>query len=176
MTGRLSPPILRLVVCGNADRGDDGAALAAAATLLPALPPALSAKLEVRRCLDLRIEDLLDMPDGVHVVIIDAIVGPRPGTVISMPLGELCDRPAFTPRSSHQLPIDLVVGLAGIIRERPVEGSFVGLAGDRFGYGTPLTRAVRSALPDFRSAITSELERLAAAPMGSDALGRGAKA
>ena len=54
MTSILPPPIVRLVVCGNADRGDDGVALAAAATLLPALPPELCPKLEVRRCPDLR--------------------------------------------------------------------------------------------------------------------------
>ena len=171
MTDLLAPPIVRIVVCGNAERGDDGAALAAAATLLPDLPPGLSTKLEVRRHPDLRTEDLLDLPEGLRVLIIDAVVGPSPGTVVSLPLGELCDRPPFTPRSSHQLPIDLVVGLAGVIRERPVEGAFVGLAGHRFGYGTPLSRAVRGALPAFRAAIESELERLAAEPILMDGAG-----
>ena len=110
----------------------------------------------------------------MRVLIIDAVVGPAPGTVVSLPLGELCDRPPFTPRSSHQLPIDLVVGLAGVIRERPVEGAFVGLAGHRFGYGTPLSRAVRASLPAFRAAIESELERLAGAPVLTDGAGQGA--
>ena len=161
----LPPPIVRLVVCGNADRGDDGVALAAAATLLPALPPALAPQLEVRRCPDLRTEDLIDLPDGVQVLIIDAVAGLSPGDVVRMPLGELADRPAFTPRSSHQLPIDLVVGLAGAIRTRPVPGVFIGLAGHRFGYGTPLSKAARSALPAFRAAIEQELERMVGMPL-----------
>ena len=46
----LAPPSVRLLVCGNADRGDDGAALSAVATLLPTLPTSLLERLEVRRC------------------------------------------------------------------------------------------------------------------------------
>jgi hydrogenase maturation protease len=159
----LPPPVVRLVVCGNADRGDDGVALAAAATLLPALPPALAPRLEVRRCTELRTEDLLDLPEGVQALIIDAVMGLSPGDVVSMPLSELAARPAFTPRSSHQLPIDLVVGLAGVMRKHPIPGTFVGLSGHRFGYGTPLSRAARAALPAFRAAIEAELERMVAA-------------
>jgi hypothetical protein len=33
MTAIVTHPSVRIVVCGNADRGDDGAALAAVATL-----------------------------------------------------------------------------------------------------------------------------------------------
>jgi hydrogenase maturation protease len=165
MTAMLPPPIVRLVVCGNADRGDDGVALAAAATLLPAIPAGLAPKLEVRRCPDLRTEDLIDLPDGVQALIIDAVVGLSPGDIVRMELGDLAARPAFTPRSSHQLPIDLVVGLAGVIRKRPVPGVFIGLSGHRFGYGTPLSRAARAALPAFRAAIEAELERMVGMPV-----------
>jgi len=157
----LPPPVVRLLVCGNADRGDDGVALAAAAALLPVLPAWLAARVEVRRCLELRTEDLSDLPDGMQALVIDAVVGPTPGDVVSMDLGDLVARPAFTPRSSHQLPLDLVVGLAGMIRDRPIPGTFVGLAGHRFGYGTPLSRAARGALPALCEAIRAELERLA---------------
>ena len=160
MTALLPPPVVRLMVCGNADRGDDGVALAAAATLLPSLPPALAPKLEVRRCPELRTEDLIDLPEIMQVLIVDAVLGPSPGEVVTLPLAQLAANPAFTPRSSHQLPIDLVVGLAGIIRKRPIPGAFVGLAGHRFGFGTPLSRAARAGLPAFREAIVAELERL----------------
>lgn len=162
MTAMLPPPVVRLVVCGNADRGDDGVALAAAATMLPELPPDLAPKLEVRRSPELRTEDLIDLPEGVRVLIIDAVVGLPPGDIVRMPLGELVAHPAFTPRSSHQLPIDLVVGLAGVIRRAPIPGVFVGLAGHRFGYGTPLSKSARNALPAFRAAIVDELVRLTA--------------
>ncbi len=167
MTALLPPPIVRLVVCGNADRGDDGVALAAAATLLPSIPAELAPKLEIRRCPDLRTEDLIDLPDGVQALIIDAVIGLSPGEIVRMPLGDLAARPAFTPRSSHQLPIDLVVGLAGVIRERPVPGVFIGLSGHRFGYGTPLSRAARAALPAFRAAIEEELERMVGMPVAA---------
>lgn len=163
MTALLPPPVVRLFVCGNADRGDDGIALAAAATLLPALPPELAPKLEVRRCTELRTEDLLDLPGDMQALVVDAVIGPPPGEVVHVPLSELTARPSFTPRSSHQLPIDLVVGLAGIIRKRPVRGTFVGMAGHRFGFGTPLSRSARTGLPAFREAIVAELERLVAA-------------
>lgn len=157
----LPDPTVRIVVCGNADRGDDGVALATIATLLPTLPAALLQRLEVRRCLELRVEDLIDLPAGVSCLILDGVAGVEPGTVVRLTLGDLAGRPPFTPRSSHQLPLDLVVGLAGVLRDQPVEGTFVGLAGRGFGYGTPLSRVVRAAMPAFREAIESELYDLA---------------
>jgi hydrogenase maturation protease len=160
MTGPLPDPIVRIIVCGNADRGDDGVALATVATLLPSLPRDLQTELEVRRCLELRVEDLVDLPPDVACLILDAVAGVEPGQIVRMSLDELVERPAFTPRSSHELPIDLVVGLAGIVRDQPVSGAFIGLAGHRFGYGTSLSRVARAAMPAFREAIETELYRL----------------
>jgi hydrogenase maturation protease len=160
MSGHLPGPTVRLIVCGNADRGDDGVALATVATLLPTLPTTILSALEVRRCQALAAEDLVDLGPGVACCIVDAVVGVEPGQLVHIPLEELTERPAFTPRSSHQLPIDLVIGLASILRGEPVTGSFVGVAGHGFGYGTPLTKVVRAAMPAFRDAIATELERL----------------
>lgn len=163
MTATLPPPIIRLVVCGNADRGDDGVALTAAATLLPTLPPDLAAKLEVRRCQELRTEDLIDLPPTMQVLLIDAVAGPRPGDLVRISLDHLTEHQPFTPRSSHQLPIELVVGIAGVVRDRPIEGVFLGLAGHRFDYGTRLSRATRAAMPAFREALEHELGSMVAA-------------
>jgi len=160
----LPPPTVRILVCGNADRGDDGVALATVATLLPVLPRDLLAKLEVRRCEELRVEDLSDLPPGVSCLIIDAVAGIEGGTIVRLPLSAIEDRPAFTPRSSHQLPIGLVIGLAGVLRDCPIEGTFVGLAGRGFGYGTRMSRVVRAAMPDFRETIIAELDELASHP------------
>jgi len=165
MTDLLPPPVVRLIVCGNADRGDDGVAVAAAATLLPILPEEIARRLDVRRCSALRVDDLLETPTAMALVIIDAVVGPPPGEVVRIPLAKLAEREAFTPRSSHELPMDLVIGLAGVLRDGPVQGVFVGLAGHRFGFGTPLSRAARAGLPAFRDAIRSEIERLADGPI-----------
>ena len=109
----------------------------------------------------MRVEDLLDVPLDVACLILDAVAGVEPGTIVRLPLGELVGRPPFTPRSSHQLPIDLVLGLAGFLRDEPIGGMFLGLAGHGFGYGTPLSRVVRGAMPDFRDAIEAELYDLA---------------
>jgi hypothetical protein len=51
--------------------------------------------------------------------------------------------------------------LAGALRQRPVDGVFVGLAGSRFGFGSGLSAASRSGLPAFRAAVLRELEGVA---------------
>jgi len=158
----LAPPSVRLLVCGNADRGDDGAALSAVATLLPSLPAAMLERLEVRRCGHLRVEDLTDVPPGEVAVVVDAAVGVAPGHVVTLPISSIAsDADAPTPRSSHELPIDQVLGLAGVLRPGGLpEGSFVGIGGRRFGYGRPLSRSVRINMPSFQAAIAAELARL----------------
>ena len=161
VTGILPDPTIRIIVCGNADRGDDGAALVAVATLLPSLSRGLLNKIEVRRCLELRVEDLVDVPPDVWCLILDAVVGAAPGEVVELTLSELVERPEFTPRSSHQLPLEMVLGLARVLRERPIQGSVIGLAGHGFGYGTPLSRVVRGAMPAYCQAIEAELRHLA---------------
>lgn len=168
MTHHLAPPSVRLLVCGNADRGDDGAALSAVATLLPALPAPLLERLEVRRCGELRVEDLLDVATGEIAIIVDAAVGVPPGHVICMPIEAIA--PTFgsaTPRSSHELPIDQVLSLAGTLRPGGLPaGTFIGIGGRRFGYGRPLSRSVRLAMPCFQRAIAAELARVAHVPGG----------
>jgi Ni,Fe-hydrogenase maturation factor len=153
---QLAPPSVRLLVCGNADRGDDGAALSAVATLLPSLPAALLERLEVRRC-------------GQVAVVVDAAVGISPGRVVTMPIGAItADGIAPTPRSSHELPIDQVLGLAATLRPGGLpEGTFVGIGGRRFGYGRPLSRSVRLNMATFQAAIAAELARLTQVPGGS---------
>jgi hydrogenase maturation protease len=159
----LAPPSVRLLVCGNADRGDDGAALSAVATLLPSLPSALLERLEVRRCGHLRVEDLTDVRQGEIAVVVDAAVGIPPGHVVILPIRQIlaeADSPA--PRSSHELPIDQVLGLAQVLRPGGLpDGTFVGIGGRRFGYGRPLSRSVRLNLPAFQAAIAAELARSA---------------
>jgi hydrogenase maturation protease len=153
-------PALRLLVCGNADRGDDGAALTAVARTLPALAPRLRTRLEVRRCEALRVEDLLDVPPETAILILDTVLGPAPGTVVRLPLGELRRPGAPAPHSSHQLPIAQVIALAEVLRGRVLKGSFVGVAGRSFGYGHGASAPVRGALPSLCHAIEAEVSRL----------------
>ena len=159
---QLAPPSVRLLVCGNADRGDDGAALSAIATLLPSLPSAMLERLEVLRCGHRRVEDLTDVPAGEVTVVVDAAVGIPPGHVVTVPIGQiLSEAGSPTPRSSHELPIDQVLSLAQVLRPGGLpEGVFVGIGGRRFGYGRPLSRSVRLNMAAFQAAIAAELSRL----------------
>jgi hydrogenase maturation protease len=169
----LAPPSVRLLVCGNADRGDDGAALSAVATLLPSLPSAMLERLEVRRCGHLRVEDLTDVPAGEVTVVVDAAVGIPPGHVVTLPIRQiLADAESPAPRSSHELPIDQVLGLAQVMRPGGLpDGTFIGIGGRRFGYGRPLSRSVRLNMAHFQAAIAAELARLTRVSEGPAASG-----
>lgn len=157
----LPSPTVRVVVCGDADGGDAGVALAAAATLLPTLSADLGSRLEIRRRNALRVDDLADLRLDERCLIIDAVCGVPPGEVVVVPFDGSATWPDAGPRSAHELPIELVLSLAAIIRGQSVEGAFVGLGGQRWGYGTPLSRAARAAMPAYRAAIARELAHLA---------------
>jgi len=158
----LQRPSIRLLVCGSADRGDDGAALAAVAGLLPTLPRSVLDRVEVRRCTQLSVEDLVDLPPGMVAVVVDAAVGIAPGQVIVLSLERVAgQRAGPAPHSSHALPPDVTIRLAADLRGAVPEGSFVGIGGRSFAFGRPLSRPVRSGLAAFRGALGAELTRLA---------------
>jgi len=158
-------PDLRILVCGTADRGDDGAALAAISHVLPELPEALRARIEVRRCPQLDVTDLLDIGVGESAVVVDTVVGIEPGTVITMSLDDLARRPAgIAPRSSHALSVDDALLIAEVVRGTLPAGTFVGIGGRWFGYGERFSRSVKGSLPAFADAIRRSIEELLAVP------------
>ncbi len=163
----VAPRPIRLLVCGNVERGDDGAALAAVTGLLPGLPPHLLAGLDVRACEQLELEDLLELPDDTACVIVDAALGVVPGAVVTIRLSDVPGRDARTgpvARSSHVLPIGQVVAIAEVMRGRALDGSLVAIGGDSFGFGPGLGRAVRDGLPAFRTSIEAALVDAATEP------------
>jgi hypothetical protein len=96
-------------------------------------------------------------------VVVDAAVGIAPGQVIVLPLDSVAgQRAGPAPRSSHALPPDVAIRLAGDLRGSVPAGSFVGIGGRSFAFGRPLSRPVRSGLGRFRRALGAELARLAA--------------
>jgi hydrogenase maturation protease len=158
-------PDLRILVCGTADRGDDGAALAAISHVLPELPEILRGRVEVRRCPQLDVTDLLDIGVGESVVVVDTVVGVEPGNVITMSLDELARRPAgIAPRSSHALSVDDALLIAEALRGAVPSGLFVGIGGRWFGYGERFSRSVKGNLPAFAAAIRASIEELLAVP------------
>jgi hydrogenase maturation protease len=159
-------PAVRLLVCGNADRGDDGAALVAVAHLLPQVEDAIRHRIEVRRCAELDPGDLVDVPVDQACVVVDTIVGVDAGTVVTIPLSELArGEHCIAARSSHALPIAEVLDIAAVIRGGLPDGTFIGLGGRRFGFGGRRSRAVSIAMRPFERAIEGEIRRLASAAL-----------
>ena len=142
-----------LFIIGHASRGDDGAAEAALARI-PG--PALEA-VEVIRSLDLDVETLMG---AGRVVVVDAIRGPTPGTVVVWTLTEVAQLPDAPTASTHGLPLPAVLKLAAALGGHPLEGRFVGIAGARFTIGSPLSAPVRAALPAAARAIESALREV----------------
>ncbi len=157
-----SPSRVRLIVCGEPSRGDDGLGPAAVAGALARLPAAVRERVEVRRRSGLDPLDLVDCPAGTALLVVDCVVGVSPGELVRLPLDAVGRRSGPTPASSHTLPLADVVGLARAVAGRPVRGVFLGLGGADFRVGAPLGREVVARLPDLEVAIAAEIERLLA--------------
>jgi len=167
-------PAVRLLVCGNADRGDDGAALAAVAHVLPRIEDAIRTRVEVRRCAQLDPTDLIDIPAGESCIVLDTVVGVDAGTVVMIPLERLCGgngggdgdgHGGMCPRSSHALPIAQALGIAAAVRGSLPDGVFIGIGGRRFGFGGRRSRAVTQGMRAFERATEGELRRIASAAL-----------
>jgi hydrogenase maturation protease len=154
------PPTLRVLVCGSADRGDDGAALAAIAHILPSLGPAISAHLEVRRCQQLDATDLIDVAPHESCLVLVSVVGVEPGTIVDMPLDALVWGVDIAPRSSHALPIQQVLGIAEAVRGELPPGRFLGIGGKWFGFGPTRSRALKRGMPAFETAVRAAITAL----------------
>jgi hydrogenase maturation protease len=155
------PPVLRLLVCGSADRGDDGAALQAVAHILPRLDATVRQRLEVRRCVQLDATDLIDVAPGETCLILDTVVGVEPGSVVELDLDELASRTSISPRSSHALSIEQVLGLARAVRGALPDGRFVGIGGKWFGFGQVRSRALRDGMAPFERVVEAAILQLA---------------
>lgn len=151
---------VRLLVCGERLRGDDAAAVLA----VQLLPPEVRAMAEIVEVGQLDVEALLDVAEGVSVIVADAAVGVAAGRVVTMPLADVARSTVSGagPASSHSLPPDQVLALADELRGSLPRGSFVGIGGAEFGYGDGLSELVAAGLPAFASAIAEEIRRLAA--------------
>jgi hydrogenase maturation protease len=147
---------VEVLVCGSADRGDDGAPMAAAAVLRDHMPD----DVRIRIIGHLDIDDLLAVPTGARVVIVDTAVGIRPGHIVELPLTGLVGREdGLRPRSSHALAFPEVIGLAELIRGRPVQGRIVAIGGMAFGLGATLSPRVARAIPALVAAVREAMDR-----------------
>lgn len=160
-------PRVCILVCGNVDRCDDGAASWAISHMLPGMPSDDLPGIAVVHCGQLNIEDLIDCPEAA-LLIVDTAVGVQPGRVVTLDFDTLLAHPKqIAPHSSHALPIDQIIGVARELAKTPIDGLFVGIGADDLGYGERLSRPVRESMGEFVVAIEMALMRLGstAAPL-----------
>jgi hydrogenase maturation protease len=150
---------VRVLVCGQLLRGDDGAALLAAEGLGIA-PRGLAEIIEVEQ---VTVEALLDCPEGSALIVADATVGVNAGEIVVVPLAEIAARVSeVAPASTHSLPPDQVLAVAEEMRGSRFRGVFVGIGASDFRFGEALSPAVAAGLPALTAALAREIRRLAA--------------
>lgn len=156
----MTRPVL-VLACGAPDRGDDAAALDAVA-LLDLVDPLARGQATIRIVGQLGIEHLADRPPGAAVIVVDAAVGLRPGAIRFVPFAALAaGARSPVPRSSHELPIPEVVGIAEIVGG-PLDGGLLVVGGSDFGFGRPLSAAVEAAIPELADQLAHAIEHAAA--------------
>jgi hydrogenase maturation protease len=147
-----------VLVCGEPERGDDGAAFAA----VVALPAEVLDHADVVLCGQLEVDHLVAVHDDAACVVVDTAVGVAPGEVVVVPLDAIAERRGRgAPRSSHALSPDQAIALAAALRGRPPAGVFVGIGGEDFRLGAELSPAVRAGLPRLVAVLADEVARLA---------------
>jgi hydrogenase maturation protease len=148
--------LVRIVVLGNRDRGDDAAALLAADDL------GGEARVFLVGRPGLALIDYL--PPEEHCILLDVTIsGSPPGTIHEVSIGRL--NPEVLPDlrvSSHGYGPGEALALARALGRRLPTGAFLGIEGEAFEQGTGLSPAVESALPTFRGRIRRSLRRLKA--------------
>ena len=153
----VSTILVEILACGGPDRGDDAAAVIAVSRLADALP------IDVRSRIvgQLDIDDLLAVPPGAGAIVVDTAVGVDPGWIVEIPFSGLVGRESgIRPRSSHALSIPETIGVASIIRGRPLQGMVVAIGGVDFGLGEALSWPVATAMDAFVLAITDAVSRV----------------
>ena len=112
---------------------------------------------------------LLAVPTGSPCVVVDAVVGVPPGTIVARPLAELAalgrQRAGGGKRrkghSSHELPLEQTLALAEELRQQPLDGWFLGIGVADCQPGETLSPPVAVALPALTARLAETLGQLA---------------
>jgi hydrogenase maturation protease len=101
------------------------------------------------------------VPGGLNVLMDVVVSGAPPGTIHEIDLGDLGSRlrPGPGP-SSHGFGPAEALALADALGRPLPKGVFLGIEGESFTEGAPLSPAVRGALPSYEKRIRSALETL----------------
>jgi hydrogenase maturation protease len=151
--------VVEVLACGAPERGDDGAAVIAVGRLADLLPDDVRTRIVGQ----LDIDDLLAVPPGAGAIVVDTAVGLDPGWIVQIPFSGLAGRESgIRPRSSHALSIPETIGVASIIRGRPLQGMVVAIGGVDFGLGEALSWPVAAAMDAFVLAVADAVGRVRA--------------
>lgn len=133
---------VRLIVCGEAMRGDD----AVGERIVGALSPTTRALAEICHVGGLMPDDLVGA--GSPVILVDAVHGLPAGTVVDLPLEGLTSLigAGAAPGSTHALPLPTVLGIVESLSGSLPEGRFIGVAGSGYGMGAALSDAAHDAI------------------------------
>ena len=134
-----------ILVCGDPSRGDDGAALAAVSRL----PADVALAVVVHIAGRLEADELAAATRQGTCLVLDAVRGVEPGTVVELPLADLMADDAPTPATSHAVPFSLVIGLAEALGADLAQATFLGIGGVDFTLGAALSEPVRDGLDAF---------------------------
>lgn len=172
---RLAPAYLvgersRIVVfaCDDPRVPDDSVATQACTSL----PTESLARADIKLIGPMRPEYLRDLPAGVRAVIVDGVLGPPPGETVEIELIEMSGRDEPVEAiSTHEQPIDEVVAIAQLLRDRPVVGRFVGVGVERPQPGTKPVAAPEASIDSLRAAVAHAVAELTVSepPTPSDA-------
>jgi len=135
-----------ILVCGEPNRADDGAAFAAAERL-----DGLPAGTRVRPIGQLDAGELLEASRRGPCVVLDAVRGLPAGTTIDVPLLKLAAAGMST--SSHAMPLPSSVALAAALGADLEASRFVGIGGLEFGLGHGLSPEVSNGLDEVARTI-----------------------
>jgi hydrogenase maturation protease len=146
---------LRIIGVGNCDRGDDAVGVRLAQELKSQYP-----EMADFHCVDNDGTRLLDLLDGAEmVVIIDAVYsGGEPGVVRCFDVSDKAAPAELFGASTHQIGVAEAIELARVLGTLPHTCLIVGIEGEDYGFGAPLSPAVHKALPKAMYWIKSILD------------------
>lgn len=162
--GAIVNPRVPVFLCGEADRGDDGAALRTIRLLAPAVRR--HARIVSARQLDATM--LQDVPADMPCVIVDAVPGIPAGEIVARPLQGMVGRGRRRPpsarrgkrRPEQEPPLEQTLASAAELRGEPVDGWFLGIGVTDCKPGATLSPAVAVAVPTLAAKLAALIEAL----------------
>jgi len=147
--------LLRILACGAIDRGDDGAAIRA----VRALPPSALRWAQVEEVGLLSADLFMDDAPETRRVVVDCVAGLPLGEVVDLRLGDLPELEYRTgATSSHGLSPGAAVGMAALVGAIRDDDRFMGIGGERFDLGAPMSLLVVEGLKRLVERLVERIE------------------